>query len=64
MSTYRLLFQHYKNHTQYIGLVQNEHHHFIKNVTCSRRDIAEKLLVWGYTIITHSLTGYQLVIEL
>ena len=31
-----------------------------QNVTCSRHHIAEKLLIWGYATITHSL--YRLYI--
>ena len=38
---------HYKNPTQRVGLVQSGlHHHLIRKLTCSRHDIAEKLLSW------------------
>jgi hypothetical protein len=38
--------EHYKNLTKRVGLIQSEPH---------RHDIAEKLLNWRYTTITHSL---------
>ena len=52
MSPRRLLFQLAStyNPTPRVGLVQRApHDHFIEKSTCSRHDIAKKLLSWRYT---------------
>jgi hypothetical protein len=50
-----------KNPTRCVGLVQSGHHHHHEssrpNVTCSRHDIAEKLLIWCWTIFVHFFVG-------
>ena len=39
--------QDYKNPTKCVGIGQDgPHHHFLEKLTCSRHDIAEKLLSW------------------
>ena len=48
--------EHYKNPTNRVGLVQNKHHYHLI-VTCSHRDIAEKLhlVLKNNRSLTHSL---------
>jgi len=48
-----------KNPTRCVGLVQSGHHNESSrpNVTCSRHDIAEKLLIWCWTIFVHFFVG-------
>jgi len=70
MSTRILLFQwaniiHYKNPTKRDGLVQRGYIIIIfsSNVTCSRHDIAEQLLICCQTIITYSFTPHTYQVE-
>ena len=36
----------YKDPIQHVDLTQNGHHHLLIKLTCSRNDMAEKLLIW------------------
>jgi hypothetical protein len=36
----------YKDPIQHVDLTQNGHHHLLIKLTCSRHDMAEKLLIW------------------
>jgi hypothetical protein len=47
---------HYKNPTKHVDPVQNKHHLDIiisSNVTCSHRNIAEKVTIWHLATISY-----------
>jgi len=50
---------HYKKPTKHVSLVQSENHHHLIECNLTRQEITEKLLIWRYTTITHSLRQYH-----